>query len=83
MQFAVARGAELFGEVLGNTAALAEGDSPSASPGTTVPEAPAGEVVGTIGVARYVMPQLKLSIGVSYDNNRALMLRPGMIWRFR
>ena len=83
LQYSLGRHAELFGEVLGNTAALAEGDSPASAPGVTVPEAPAGEQVGTIGVARDMVPGLKLSIGIAYDNNGAVMLRPGLIWHFR
>jgi hypothetical protein len=75
---------ELFGEVLANTAAAA-GTEPTGStiPGATPPEAPSGEIVGSIGVAREVSRYLRLSFGVSVDNSGAVLLRPGFTIRRR
>jgi hypothetical protein len=75
---------ELFGEIFGNTAASAEAESGTGPGGTTVTaEVAGGEVVGTLGAGRYVVPNLLLYGAVSYDNNRALLLRPGLTFRFR
>ena len=67
---------QLFGEVLGNTAATAHAES------AAVPEATGGELVGTVGAGRQV-GGLLLYFAVSYDNNNALLLRPGVTLRFR
>ncbi len=71
----------IFGEVYGNT---------SASGGADVPEIPGnpqkttefsgGETVVSGGYGYYVSRNLLLSIGVSYDNNHALLFRPGIVW---
>ena len=73
---------ELYGEFIGNTAASAtpEGTGPT-PPGTTTPEAPSGEFVASLGVARYVIPSLRLSLGLSIDNNSAVLFRPGFTIR--
>src|SRR6267378_4382904 len=68
---------QLFGEVLGNTAATAHAES------AAVPEATGGELVGTVGAGRQVGSGLLLYFAVSYDNNSALLLRPGFTLRFR
>ncbi|HEV7365930.1 MAG TPA: hypothetical protein VGN76_08815 [Gemmatimonadales bacterium] len=73
---------ELYGEFIGNTAASA---TPEASgpppPGTTSPEAPSGEFVTSLGIAQYVVPSLRLSLGLSIDNNSAVLFRPGFTLR--
>jgi hypothetical protein len=75
---------ELYGELLANTAASSVGDPGGPTPpGTAAPEAPSGEIVGSIGVARYVKSSMRLSCGISLDNNAALLLRPGMTLRLR
>ncbi len=57
----------------------------SAAPGgtrcTTTAEALSGEVVGSVGVAKYVVHAMRLSLGVSLDNNGAVLLRPGFTIR--
>jgi hypothetical protein len=75
---------ELFGEILANTASskAAEPVGPVA-PGGVVAEAPAGEIVGSLGVAKYVIPSLRLSLGLSVDNNGAVQVRPGFTLRRR
>jgi hypothetical protein len=73
----------LFGEVLGNTASAA-----SAEPGTgtetgaATPEAPSGEVSLSAGIARYVTPTLRASLGLTVDNSGAVLFRPGFTMRF-
>ena len=69
---------ELFGEVLGNTAASPEGEGEGV-PGETapVPEAAGAELVGSLGAGRFVTSAVLLYGAVSYDNNRATQLRVG------
>jgi hypothetical protein len=71
---------ELFGEVLGNTAATGGAET---SGGSTVPEAAGGELVGTLGAGRHLGSALLVYLGVSYDNNNAVLFRPGFTLRFR
>lgn len=67
----------LFGEVLANTAAASQPESASSA----TPEAPGGEVVGSLGVARYVQKTFRFSMGLSVDNNGAVLFRPGItLW---
>ena len=70
----------LFGEVLANTASSSTPEG-AGSPGTVVPEAAGGEIVGTVGVTRLLSSAFKLSFGVSVDNNGAVLFRPGFVIR--
>ena len=70
---------EVFGEVLGNTSATA--GTESTTPNNGAPEAAAGELVGTIGLGREVGRAVLLYFSVSYDNNNAVLLRPGVTLR--
>src|SRR5258705_582802 len=70
---------QLFGEVLGNTAAVPGSESTT----TGAPEVAGGELVGTLGAGRGIGAGLLLYFAVSYDNNNAVLLRPGITWRFR
>jgi hypothetical protein len=72
---------ELYGEFLGNTAAVATPETIGPTPPGTTPEAPSGEFVASLGVARYVIPSLRLSLGLSIDNNSAVLFRPGFTIR--
>jgi hypothetical protein len=75
---------ELFGEVVGNTASSSAPEPTGPlPPGTVAPEAPAGEVVGSLGIAYYVLHGLRLSFGTSADNNGAVLFRPGLTLRTR
>ncbi len=71
----------LFGEALATSASAPEGggDNP-ASPAAVTPEAAGGEVVGTAGLGYAPVQHLVLSLGVSYDNNLAWQLRPGITY---
>ncbi|MEZ5065610.1 MAG: transporter [bacterium] len=68
-----------YGELLANTAASSAPES--GAPESASPEAPTGEVVGTLGLASYVTPRLRLSGGLSLDNNGAVLLRTGFTVR--
>ena len=73
-----------FGEIYGNTSAFGT-DVPESSGVNTVtntPEISGGEVVGSVGYGRYVGKNLLLSFGISYDNNNAILFRPGIEWSF-
>ncbi len=74
---------ELYGEFLANTAASAAGESSVTPPGATTAEAPSGEVVASMGLAKYVVHAMRLFLGVSVDNNGAVLLRPGFTLRMR
>lgn len=70
---------QLFGEVLGNTAAVPGSESST----TGAPEVAGGELVGTLGAGRDVGAGVLLYFAVSYDNNNAVLFRPGITWKFR
>ncbi len=80
-EYSVGSRSLVFGEVLASSAATS---SPESASGTnTSPEAPGGEVVGTLGVAHNLAPSFRLSVGVSYDNQGAFQFRPGFTWTIR
>jgi hypothetical protein len=75
---------ELVGEVFGNTAALEGGE-----PGTTgstesalTPEIGGAETVGALGVRYLDGGGLIYTLGVSYDNNAAFLIHPGITLRW-
>jgi hypothetical protein len=69
---------DLVGEFLATTSALAEGTEGES---TVTPEAAGSEVVGMVG-ARYYFKNILISFGVTYDNNNALLFRPGFSVKF-
>jgi hypothetical protein len=69
---------QLFGEVLGNTGAVP--GSGEQVPGA--PEVAGGELVGTLGAGREMGGGVLLYLNTSYDNTNAVLLRPGLTWRF-
>jgi hypothetical protein len=75
---------DIVGELIGNTSST--GDTVEGAPapsGTPIPaEAASGETSAMVGLRYHVNPKVFVSIGVSYDNNRALLIRPGVTWRF-
>jgi hypothetical protein len=73
---------DIVGEFLGNTSST--GENVEGAPSTTpIPaEAASGETSAMIGVRYKFNPNLFVSVGVSYDNNHALLIRPGVTWRF-
>ena len=83
-EFHLVEKAEEFAEVLGVTSSAPEGggDNPS-NPASVAPEAAGGEMVGTIGAGVFPAPHLLVSLGLSYDNNHAALLRPGVSYKLR
>jgi hypothetical protein len=71
----VGRSGLLFAEVLGNTVAAGGPENGAA------PEVAGGELSGTIGAGRELGRNLFVSLGVTYDNTHAVMLRPGFTLR--
>jgi hypothetical protein len=72
----------LVGEILANS-----GSSPETAIGTTppltgTPEISSGEIVGMGGFRYRVRERMFLTIGVSYDNNHAVLIRPGLTFNF-
>lgn len=66
---------EFYAEILGNTVATGGPENSAA------PEVAGGELSGTIGVGRSLSRSLFVSLGATYDNTHALMLRPGFTLR--
>jgi hypothetical protein len=73
----------LLGEILANTASTASGDTTTlGNLSGVVPEAPAGELIGMIGFRRRIREHLFFTFGVNYDNNGAVLFRPGLTFDF-
>jgi len=73
---------ELVGEVFGHTAAQSGGEgagTPTTVPGGT--EIGGAEVVGAVG-ARYSIDGVVYSLGLSLDNNGAVLIHPGIALRW-
>jgi hypothetical protein len=73
---------QLVGEVFGHTAAqnTGEGSGTPAAPGTT--EIGGAEIVGTVGARYLSFDGVTYSIGLSVDNNAALLIHPGITLRW-
>jgi hypothetical protein len=74
---------DLPGEVLGNTAALAETPGGSGGESTLTPEIGGSEVVGMLGVRYHPNPKIAGYLSVCYDNNQAVLVRPGITLALR
>jgi hypothetical protein len=73
----------LFGEVYGNTSAFGKEVPEGAIIDPAInTEISGGEVVGAFGYGYYLRPELLVSFGVSFDNNKAVLFRPGIEWKF-
>jgi len=72
---------DLLTELLGNTASAPELPDGSEQTGLTA-EASGGELVGLIGARYQVLPGFYPSLGVTYDNQAAVMIRAGLTWKF-
>ena len=76
----------LFAEIYGNTSALSGGETPEgtivADPNISTKEISGGETVGAVGYGYYLSKTFLISLGVSYDNNNAVLIRPGIEWKF-
>ena len=72
----------LYGEALTTTSATGQAEQTTAfGSAPVVAEAATQELVGTVGAGIYVTPRWFLSLGVSYDNNAAWLIRPGITFR--
>lgn len=70
---------DVLAEVLGNTSSTGEGQE---QPSSVTPEAAGGERSILAGFRFAFTPKVSLAIGVSYDNNHAVLLRSGITLRF-
>ena len=73
---------DFVAEFVGNTSATGETSEPPTQPTNLPPEAATSERSLLLGMRYYIRPALFLSIGVSYDNNHAWLVRPGVTYRF-
>ncbi|HLQ65725.1 MAG TPA: hypothetical protein VK123_00660 [Candidatus Limnocylindrales bacterium] len=71
---------DLVAEMIGNTSALPEGGTEADTGGN--PEISGAETVGMLGLRYHWSAGLTLAMGVSYDNNQAWLLRPGVTFKF-
>jgi hypothetical protein len=69
---------DFFGEVLATTSSSLASENGPETPGGAAAELAGGELVGTLGAGYRVVPSLLLSIGVSFDNNQAVLIHPGL-----
>jgi len=74
---------DFVGEIIGNTSSTGETveGAPATNP-TVPPEAAGAEISALLGVRYRATPALVFALGVSYDNNHAWLIRPGITWRF-
>jgi hypothetical protein len=81
MQYHINNRYEVFGEILGNTSSVPGEGNESSSNNAVIPEAAGGELVGTLGAGIRLGSAIFIYLSTSYDNNSALMFRPGMMMR--
>jgi hypothetical protein len=76
----------LFAEFYGNTSSIGGSETPegdiTTNPNINTAELSGGENVGALGYGFYLKYDLLISLGVSYDNNNAILFRPGIEWKF-
>jgi len=64
---------DVFAEVLGHTAAIPETEGMDSAA-----ELSGDELSGTLGAGYWIRPWAQLYLGVSYDNNQAVLIHPGL-----
>jgi hypothetical protein len=75
---------DAVGEIMGHTSALADGGDPDASDGSiAAPEIGGEELVGTLGGRYHLSDRVVLSVGLSYDNDHAVHVHPGLSVKLR
>jgi hypothetical protein len=72
---------DLLGELFGNTSALPE--TPGGAESSLTPEIGGAEAVGMLGVRYHPWSNVACYFSMSYDNNQALLVRPGVTLRLR
>lgn len=76
----------LFAELYGNTSAVGGAETPEpivvVNPNINTQEISGGETVGAFGYGYYLKNELLFSLGISLDNNNAILFRPGIEWKF-
>jgi hypothetical protein len=80
-EWTLSRRLDLVGEVIHNTAALPEGSSESES--GVAQEVAGAETVGMLGARVHTNDGITFALGVSYDNNQAWLVRPGITLKLR
>ena len=79
----IGRRFRIYGELLASSGATPGNEGHTLPSTMVVTEAASQEMVGSIGLGVYVHPKVFLSLGVSYDNNGAILFRPGLTFRSR
>jgi hypothetical protein len=72
----------LFGEMLAQTAAVAEGESAGVTGPSTTPELGSAEVVGTVGIGLSISRRALAAFSLSRDNSGATLFRTGVVLRW-
>lgn len=72
----------MVGEVTGNTSSLTGAEQGASNENSVIPEASGGERIALVGARYYLNPDMFFSLGLSYDNSRAILVRPGFTFRF-
>jgi hypothetical protein len=67
---------DFVGEILGNTSAMPQEGNTEIEKSTS-PEISGGEIVGMLGVRYFLNSSVFAALGVTYDNNNAVLIRPG------
>ena len=82
-EFHVSTTVDVVAEVIGNTSSTGENGSEGApSTGPIPAEAAGAERSVMLGMRYHLSPALFFSVGASYDNNHAFLIRPGVTYRF-
>jgi hypothetical protein len=79
-EFHLSPAVDIVAEVLGNTSSTGETVEGAPSPAPVPAEASAGESSIMAGLRWHHSPAITFALGVSYDNNHAFLIRPGLTW---
>ena len=74
---------DLLGEIFGNTSALPETPEGSGGESALTPEIGGSEVVGMVGVRYHPRRDIGCYLSICYDNNQAVLVRPGVTLALR
>ncbi len=84
-EYYFSEGLQIVAETYGNTSSFSEGGSEAVITGAenkVIPEASGGELVGALGLRYFWHPKIGVALGLSYDNNNAIMFAPGLLIHF-